>query len=126
MISSDEDRILCYTMRMCMEQSDLDILETASMDHLQSVLKTRHMPLPSRQSSAGAAPPSSSSSTLEIAQLLFEDGPLREVLSSLDEVERAVLRELVVCGGRANSRDLTLYLTNTGLSTPAKKAEPSA
>jgi XPB/Ssl2-like helicase family protein len=109
-----------------MEQSDLDILETASMDHLQSVLKTRHMPLPSRQSSVGAAPPSSSSPTLEIAQLLFEDGPLREVLSSLDEVERAVLRELVACGGRANSRDLTLYLTNTGLSTPAKKAEPSA
>src|SRR5438045_3654407 len=101
MISSDEDRAPCYTMRMCMEQSDLDLLETASMDHLQSVLKARHMPRPSRQNSAGVAPPSPSSSTLEIAQLLFEDGHLREVLSSLDEVERAVLCELVACGGRA-------------------------
>jgi hypothetical protein len=110
-----------------MEQSDLDLLETASTDHLQSVLKARRMPMPSRQNNAGAVPTSPSSSTmLEIAQLLFEDGPLREVLSSLDEVERTVLRELVACGGRANSRDLALYLTNTGLFTLAKKAESSA
>src|SRR2546421_10709822 len=126
MTSSDEGKAHCYTMRMCMEQSDLDLLETASMDHLQSVLKARHMPVPSRQNSAGAAPTSPSSTTLEIAQLLFEDGPLREVLSSLDEVERTVLRELVACGGRANSRDLALYLTNTGLFTLPKKAESSA
>src|SRR5438874_496393 len=127
MTSSDEGKAHCYTMRMCMEQSDLDLLETASTDHLQSVLKARHMPTPSRQNSVGVAPTSPSSSTmLEIAQLLFEDGPLREVLGSLDEVERTVLRELVACGGRANSRDLALYLTNTGLFTLAKKAELSA
>src|SRR5690242_13139141 len=125
MISSDEDRAPCCTMRMSMEQSDLDLLATVPIDHLPSVLKTRHMPVPSRQHSTGTSP-TSPSSTLEIAQLLFEDGPLREVLNSLSEVEKAMLGELVACGGRANSRDLALYFTNTGLFTPPRKAEASA
>ena len=104
-----------------MEQSDLDLLETAPTDHLQSVFKTRHVPIPSRQNSAGSSP-TSSSSPLEIAQVLFDDGSLREVLSNLGEVERAILHELVACGGRANSRDLPLTLTITGLLASARKA----
>lgn len=99
-----------------MEQSDLDLLEMVPIDHLQSVLKTRRKALASPQNHAG-------SSRLEIAQLLFDDASLREVLSNLDEAEVAILRELVACGGRANSRDLALYLTNASLPVPAKKSE---
>ncbi len=52
---------------------------------------------------------------MEIAQLLFDPTSLEKTLVDLNEIEKMVLRELVICGGRANSRDLALYLTYAGL-----------
>src|SRR5579883_2029515 len=40
----------------------------------------------------------------------------------MEELDAAILRELVSCGGRANSRDLALYFTNAGLLTTEKPA----
>ncbi|GAC1374057.1 MAG: hypothetical protein NVS2B12_38020 [Ktedonobacteraceae bacterium] len=122
-----------------MDQNDLDLLQTVPPYHLQTVARTRRMPLSSLalNTIAGAAPAanapaaSSASSTssasspalvLEVAQYLLNTGSIREVLQELDELELAVLRELVLCGGRTNSRDLALYFLNAGLLPGEKKA----
>lgn len=93
-----------------MEQSDLHLLQTIPPYHLQAIVKTR---LGAGQSMEGAY----DAATLdveEVAEQLFAEQSCREVLHTLSEAEACVLRELVTCGGRANSRDLALYLDSPG------------
>ena len=114
-----------------MEQSDLDLLQTVPPYHLQAVVKARHIqPFPKVQnsdssSSTPSPSPSNSLNTIEIAQSLFDPTSIQEALVSLNDLEKIILRELALCGGRANSRDLALYLTYKGVLASAKKEEPS-
>ncbi|HEU5228156.1 MAG TPA: hypothetical protein VFU49_10130, partial [Ktedonobacteraceae bacterium] len=109
-----------------MEQSDLDLLQTVPGYHLQSMIKVRRVPISLKvQTSESAASTSASSDVfsanmLEIAQHLLAPAALANALQSLDPLETAILRELVSCGGRANSRDLALYFSNAGLLTSEK------
>jgi Helicase conserved C-terminal domain len=112
-----------------MEQSDIDLLQTVPPYHLQVVAKARHVqPLsktPGNASSSGtpSAISSGSLNTIEIAQSIFDSVSIQEALVSLNDIEKIILRELVLCGGRANSRDLALYLTYEGILAPVKKDE---
>src|SRR5437660_4877106 len=112
-----------------MEQSDLDLLRTAPTYHLQSVIKARRVPISLRMqageqtSSTSSSSDSSSANLVEIAQHLLAPSSLAATLQSLDELDTAILRELVSCGGRANSRDLALYFTNAGFLTTEKAAQ---
>ena len=114
-----------------MEQSDLDLLQTMPPYHLQAVIKARHVQSPPKVQSSGSSsetPSSASSSplnTIEIAQSLFDPISIQEALGSLNDLEKIILHELVLCGGRANSRDLALYLTYEGVLAPVKKDEPT-
>ncbi len=112
-----------------MDQSDLDLLQEVPIDHLKSVAKTRRIPIsvlePNKEVSVetSALAPLSSDAFLELAGYLFDRTFIALILQELGEFEIAILRELVACGGRANSRDLALYLTSAGLLTPSRKAE---
>ena len=99
-----------------MEQSDLDLLHTVPPYHLQSLVKLRHMPIASKgQNSATSAKTSVSAATIpDIAQYLFEPASVHEAIGGLNDMEGLILRELVACGGRANSRDLALYFAISG------------
>ena len=110
-----------------MNQSDLDLLQTVPTYHLGSIVKTRHIPFSQPNfnkasltgiSTSPSLPPEA---ILELANHLFDPTSIAVVLQGLGEFETAILRELVACGGRANSRDLALYLTYVGLLTPSKK-----
>lgn len=111
-----------------MDQSDLDLLQAVPMSHLESIVKTRHLPLsvlaPNREPPVGTPISSSLSpdTILELAGYLFNPHSITAVIGELGEFETAILHELVACGGRANSRDLAFYLTCVGLLTPSKKA----
>ncbi len=113
-----------------MHQSDLDLLQAVPMSHLESIIKTRRLPLSvlasNREPLVGTATSSSLSSDalLELAGYLFDPNSITTILEELGEFALAILGELVTCEGRANSRDLALYLTCAGLLTPSKKAEP--
>ena len=128
-----------------MEQSDLDLLQTVPSYHLQFLAKARRLdrnagaqfiaPTSSGTStntptsspanpstsasttgSTGTSSVSSTSSTvIEVAQHLFNPAMIREAVRGLNDTEWAILGELVACGGRANSRDLALYLTSSGM-----------
>lgn len=108
-----------------MEQSDLDLLQMVPAYHLQSVMKTRHLPLaPKLASSSSATGPAANAplnamTIQEIAQYLFAEATICETLQALNEAEALILRELVSCGGRANSRDLAFYFSST-LAAPGK------
>jgi hypothetical protein len=103
-----------------MEQSDIDLLYTVPPYHLQSLAKLRR---PKGQS--GNTPLLSSSSPIpEIAEYLFHPSTINEAMRSLNDTESLILFELVSCGGRANSRDLALYLTSSGALASAKGSEP--
>lgn len=112
-----------------MEQSDLDLLQTVPYDHLQAVMKTRRVLMPLKTQTNNFPPNATTSSTpmvattLEIAQRIFNPASLSEALRGLSEVEALIMRELAACGGRANSRDLALYLTSAGLLGSTKRAE---
>src|SRR5437016_3747342 len=106
--------------RIFMDQSDLDLLQAAPTSHLESIAKTRRIPLSvlvsKREAPAGATLSSlSPDAILELAGYLFNPRSIPIVLQELSEFETAILRELVACGGRANSRDLAFYLTHVGL-----------
>jgi hypothetical protein len=103
-----------------MQQSDLDLLQMIPSSHLQALVKTRRVPLAAMAQSAESSD-SASLPILEIAQYLFASSVLREIIAGLEPVAQHILRELVACGGRANSRDLALYLTGAGLLGPAKR-----
>jgi len=110
-----------------MEQSDLDLLQTVPPYHLQSLVKARRMPLSTKgQNSSNPSPLSASPTIVEVAQHLFNQPTISEAIRSLNDTEGLILRELVACGGRANSRDLALYLTSSGTLYPVKGTEPVA
>src|SRR5437879_5690429 len=104
-----------------MDQSDLDLLQAIPTYHLDSVVKTRRIPLSPLDSKSSAGTPTSPSlspeTLLELASYLFNPTSIAVMLQDLGEFETAILRELVACGGRANSRDLALYLTCVGQLT---------
>ncbi len=60
---------------------------------------------------------------IEVAQHLFQATTISEAIRGLNDAEKLILRELVACGGRANSRDLALYLSNSSTLYPVKGAE---
>ncbi len=103
-----------------MEQSDIDLLYTVPPYHLQALAKLRR---PKGQSAN--IPLLSPSITIpEIAEHLFHLSTINEAIRSLNDTESLILLELVSCGGRANSRDLALYLTSSGALNSAKENEP--
>lgn len=110
-----------------MEQSDLDLLQTVPSYHVQSVAKTRlgaSFKGASGDSGAHVVASSASSPSLSnIAEALFDPLSVERALQHLSEFEQAILRELVSCGGRANSRDLALYFSFNDLLTPARKPD---
>src|SRR5579863_817386 len=106
-----------------MEQSDIDLLQTVPAYHLQSLVRTRRLPLSMKGSGGsttttktptGNLSPASAPDVQEVASSLFKPAVISEALRSLGPealrslgpVEQLLLRELVACGGRANSRDL--------------------
>ena len=99
-----------------MEQSDIDLLQTAPEYHLQTVLRGRLTR--DQQSPATTTLPTD---PLAIAQYLLNRPDLVRILRSLDVPETHILRELVACGGRANSRDLALYLNNSEVLAAVKQ-----
>src|SRR6266487_1308259 len=115
-----------------MEQCDLDLVLAVSPYHLQSLAKLWRLSASSKgqdtvvTGATGASATTSPATTTipEIAQHLFEAATISEAIRSLNESERLVLRELVACGGRANSRDLALYFSSIGVFTPLKGGEP--
>ncbi len=112
-----------------MDQNDVDLLQIVPSYHLQAVIKSRHIPLSALNLNEGSLLGSGgftsySLATLqELARSLFNPDALHEVLANLEEVPALILRELVYCGGRANSRDVALYFSYAGLLEPAKKTE---
>ncbi len=114
-----------------MEQSDLDLLQTIPTYHLQFLAKNRRLPLATKGQNADTAAALSPASlaapaAIEVAQQLFQATTISESIRSLNDGERLILRELVACGGRANSRDLALYLTSSTTLYPVKGSESSA
>ncbi len=106
-----------------MEQSDLDLLQTVPPYHLQSLVRSRHLPLPSRGQNLNTVSTATASTMSEIAQYLFASSNITEAIHSLNDGEMLILRELAACGGRANSRDLALYLMKSGKLNSSKGLE---
>lgn len=103
-----------------MEQSDLYLLQNVPPYHLQALVKTRRSLFPLKDQPLESATDLASSQLPEIAQHLFDPPAIRAALQGLSDTEALILRELVSCGGRANSRDLALYLTMAGLLEPPR------
>ena len=118
-----------------MEQSDLDLLQTVPTYHLQSLVKTRRLPMATKGQGVSANTTPTTSATTgnfsaasvldvrDVADSLFKPPVISEALRSLNPTEHLLLRELVACGGRANSRDLALYMTSSGLLNTGKGPE---
>lgn len=100
-----------------MEQSDLHLLQTVPSYHLQAIAKARL----TAQSLAGKPVHGSidvaALDLSDLASYLFDPRSCLEVLRSLKGLEITILHELIACGGRANSRDLALYISAMGLQT---------
>jgi hypothetical protein len=105
-----------------MEQSDLYLLQHVPPYHLQAISKARQIALP--VSTPGAAS-IGDSALAELGEQLFDPAACREIVRGLDATDLTILRELTACGGRANSRDLALYLSSAGL-VAAGKSRPEA
>ncbi|MGB8344268.1 MAG: helicase-associated domain-containing protein [Ktedonobacteraceae bacterium] len=112
-----------------MEQNDLDLLQTVPSYHLQTLIKTRRLPLAAQEPGstmnreptapdAITSPPERLST--EIGEHLFAPEAVADALSDISDLEQLILRELVACGGRANSRDLALYFTKARLLDSGK------
>lgn len=101
-----------------MEQSDLYLLQNAPPYHVQAVVKARRLPYAFK--GASLSNELSPEALTEIAQYLFDPAACREVIRGLSELEKVILGELAACGGRANSRDLALYLSASGLLNVTK------
>jgi Helicase conserved C-terminal domain len=110
-----------------MDQSDLDLLQIVPSYHVQTMMKSRHIPLSSLALNEGSPLGTGVLTSYpvaalqEIARYLFDPDALNAVLTNLEELPALILRELVSCGGRANSRDLALYFSCAGLLEPTKK-----
>ncbi|HEY7419491.1 MAG TPA: hypothetical protein VH593_30195 [Ktedonobacteraceae bacterium] len=106
-----------------MEQSDLDLLQAVPPYHVQSIVKARHV-----SSTKKASKSESLSGTTvaldEIASALFTPTSIHETLATLDDPEARLLRELVRCGGRANSRDLALYFSYNASKKTDQQDQP--
>ena len=102
-----------------MEASDLYLLQNVPPYHLQAVARARHLPQAQKNSLDTASP-------TEIGEALFDLDACRAVIAELGELETRILRELVACGGRANSRDLALYFTSAQLLGQSKDKLPTA
>src|SRR5260370_39115677 len=85
-----------------MQQSDLYLLQTVPPYHLQALVKARHLAYSFKGQNINA-PSDSARTTAEIARLLFDASSCRDAIRSLNEIEQLILRELVACGGRAES-----------------------
>ena len=94
-----------------MNQNDLLLLQTAPPYHLQAIIKTRRLPVSVLGQGANKQNDPASMSIAEIAQSLFDSTSCMDALSSLTDMEKSILQELIACGGRANSRDLALYFS---------------
>src|SRR6266567_2215166 len=109
-----------------MEQSDLNLLQTLPPYHLPAVIKARGISLAIQTQNTASSPDTSanplSASLTDVAHALFAKDALRDVLASLSELEMSIMRELVLCGGRANSRDLAFYFSSAGLLSPARQS----
>ena len=94
-----------------MDQRDLTLLQDVPTYHLQSMVRMRRVSLPGN---VPLAENTALAPTLlqEIAQQLFSVPPILRLLPELREADRAILQELVACGGRANSRDHALYFSS--------------
>ncbi len=115
-----------------MEQSDIDLLQTVPSYHLQSLVKTRRLPMVMKGQGSSTTTTKTPTGNLsaasipdvqEVAAFLFKSAVIGEALRSLGPVEQMLLRELVACGGRANSRDLAFYMTSSGLLAVGKGSE---
>ncbi len=93
-----------------MEQNDLDFLQSVPPYHVQAIVKARHLS-PTKKAQSNDVSPGTTSALDEIASSLFAPTAIREALAALSDLEARLLRELVRCGGRANSRDLALYMS---------------
>jgi hypothetical protein len=113
-----------------MEQSDLDVLQTVPLYHLQTVARVRRLPqviqILNAEMTANSAAPLSASSVIGIAPYLYDAHALSDLLTGLSTDETLLLREIVSCGGRANSRDLALYFERCIGQTPAMDEESAA
>ncbi|HEV2474210.1 MAG TPA: hypothetical protein VGS41_16150, partial [Chthonomonadales bacterium] len=104
-----------------MEQSDLYLLQHVPSYHLQAVSKVRQLPLAvSAQSakSTGDSVQIESDKLRELGEQLFDPTACREVIHSLEASDLLILQELTSCGGRANSRDLALYMSSASPASP--------
>ncbi len=100
-----------------MEQSDVELVQTAPAYHLQAVIKGRHA---QEQHDSAITEP------IKIAHSLLNRAALEHVIHELEPLAAAILRELVACGGRANSRDLALYLASGDMLTARPEAVSAA
>ncbi len=94
-----------------MNQNDLSLLQAVPPYHLQAIIKARRLPVAVHGQNINKQIDPSSMTIREIAQYLFDPTSCIEALSGLTEMEKSILRELIDCGGRANSRDLALYFS---------------
>ena len=106
-----------------MEHIDIELLQNVPVPHLQEILKARNISI--KHTSSDHAP-SSLFSPVEVAQMLFDRHALLKTLRSLDTFELQIVKELVACGGRANSRDLALYFATLASATESLPARPVA
>jgi hypothetical protein len=97
-----------------MEPNDLSLLQTVPAYHLQTIAKNRLASQLTLSKTVDSSQDLAIQHLPEIAELLFDPSRCRQLLHTLNEAETCVLRELVDCGGRANSRDMALYLSLPG------------
>lgn len=95
-----------------MEHADLDLLETAPPYHLQSLIRPRQLS-PETREQDNASDLTGSPTINDIAARLFAPAAIAAAITAASDLEQRILRELVSCGGRANSRDLALYLVKS-------------
>lgn len=109
-----------------MEQSDLYLLQHVPPYHLQALSKVRQILPPATAQRNLSTFSAGDSSLVELGEQLFDAAACREIVRSLNEADLVILRELTSCGGRANSRDLALYLSGAGMLPAAKGGQESA
>ncbi|GCE27089.1 hypothetical protein KDA_25730 [Dictyobacter alpinus] len=109
-----------------MDQNDLELLQKLPLYHLQAMVNTRHITvaphvfhgLSSSTDSTATVP---TPVVLEVAHYLFDATSITDFLAELSDLEILLLKELISCGGRANSRDLALYVQIAGFIESEKK-----
>ncbi|MGH2478278.1 MAG: helicase-associated domain-containing protein, partial [Ktedonobacteraceae bacterium] len=95
-----------------MEQNDFLLLQTVPSYHVQAIARIRLDAQTVTGKSAESPPDPTTLDLAALAEYLFDPRACHEALRALDDAESCVLRELVACGGRANSRDLALYFSS--------------